>query len=212
MNEAGILQIVLFCALLIATAVPLGHYLSHVYDGGRTWLTPLERVLLACFGVRRDQEQHWTSYAISLLVFNLVTLLALYAILRLQAYLPFNPAGQAAMPADLAFNTAVSFTTNTNWQNYGGESSLSYFAQMAGLTVHNFTSAATGLCVAIAVIRGFSRRSARLWATSMSIWCAVSFISCCRCRSCSRCFWCGRACRKISMLMLAPPASMARSS
>jgi K+-transporting ATPase ATPase A chain len=161
MYAPGIVQIVLFCVLLVATAIPIGLYLAHIYEGGKTWGTPIERALLACFGVRGDQEQHWTAYAVSLLVFNLVTLLALYAILRLQAYLPFNPAGQAAMPSDLAFNTAVSFTTNTNWQNYGGESSLSYFSQMAGLTVHNFTSAATGLCVAVAVIRGFARRSAK---------------------------------------------------
>jgi K+-transporting ATPase ATPase A chain len=161
MNAAGITQIVVFCVLLAATAIPLGLYLARVYDGKTSFLTPIERGVLAAIGVRRDQEQHWTAYAVSLLVFNLVVLLALYAILRLQAYLPFNPAGQAAMPADLAFNTAVSFTTNTNWQNYGGESTLSYFSQMAGLAVHNFTSAATGLCVAIALIRGFSRRSAK---------------------------------------------------
>jgi K+-transporting ATPase ATPase A chain len=165
MNAAGILQIVVFCVLLVATAIPLGLYMARVYDGQRTWLspllTPIERAILAVCGVRRDQEQHWTGYAISLLVFNLVTLLALYAILRLQGFLPFNPAGQGPMSADLAFNTAVSFTTNTNWQNYGGESTLSYFSQMAGLAVHNFTSAATGLCVAVALIRGFARRSTK---------------------------------------------------
>src|SRR5579859_980139 len=165
MNIAGILQIVVYCALLLATALPLGLYLARVYEGQGTWLSPvlapIERGILAVCGVRRDQEQHWTAYAVSLLIFNLVTLLALYAILRLQAYLPFNPAGETAMTPDLAFNTAVSFTTNTNWQNYGGESTLSYFTQMAGLTVHNFTSAATGICVAVALIRGFSRRSAK---------------------------------------------------
>ncbi|HMA48717.1 MAG TPA: potassium-transporting ATPase subunit KdpA [Magnetospirillaceae bacterium] len=165
MNIAGILQIVVYCALLLATALPLGLYLARVYEGQGTWLSPvlapIERGILAVCGVRRDQEQHWTAYAVSLLIFNLVTLLALYAILRLQAYLPFNPAGETAMTPDLAFNTAVSFTTNTNWQNYGGESTLSYFSQMAGLTVHNFTSAATGMCVAVALIRGFSRRSTK---------------------------------------------------
>ena len=165
MNAAGILQIVVYCAVLLATALPLGLYLARIYDGQKTWLSPvlnpIERGILALCGVRRDQEQHWTAYAISLLIFNLVTLLALYAILRLQAYLPFNPAGETAMTPDLAFNTAVSFTTNTNWQSYGGESTLSYFSQMAGLAVHNFTSAATGLCVAVALIRGFSRRSTK---------------------------------------------------
>jgi K+-transporting ATPase ATPase A chain len=165
MNAAGFLQIVVYCVVLLATALPLGLYLARIYEGKSTWLSPvlvpIERAILAVCGVRRDQEQHWTAYATSLLIFNLVTLLALYAILRLQAYLPFNPAGQGAMSADLAFNTAVSFTTNTNWQNYGGESALSYFSQMAGLTVHNFTSAATGLCVAVALLRGFSRRSSK---------------------------------------------------
>jgi len=165
MNAAGILQIVVYCAFLVATSVPLGLYMARIYGGEKTWLSPVldpvEKFLLISFGVKRDQEQHWTAYAVSLLVFNLVTLLALYAILRLQSFLPFNPAGQAAMTPDLAFNTAVSFTTNTNWQNYGGETTLSYFSQMAGLAVHNFTSAATGLCVAVAVIRGFSRRSAK---------------------------------------------------
>ena len=128
MNAAGIIQIVVFCAFLAVTAIPLGLYMARVFDGEKTWLspvlTPIEKFLLVSFGVRRDQEQHWTAYAISLLVFNGITLLVLYAILRLQAFLPFNPAGQAAMPADLAFNTAVSFTTNTNWQNYGGESKI----------------------------------------------------------------------------------------
>src|SRR5579859_2538794 len=165
MNAAGIVQIVVYCVFLTATAIPLGLYMARVFEGEKTWLSPvfdpIEKLLLVLFGVRRDQEQHWTAYTVSLLVFNGVTLLALYAILRLQSFLPFNPAGQAAVPADLAFNTAVSFTTNTNWQNYGGESTLSYFTQMAGLTVHNFTSAATGMCVAVALIRGFSRRSAK---------------------------------------------------
>src|SRR5579863_4971147 len=165
MNAAGILQIVVYCAVLLATALPLGLYLARVYDGQKTWLSPVlmpvERAILAVCGVKRDQEQHWTAYAISLLIFNLVTLLALYAILRLQAYLPFNPAGETAMSADLAFNTAVSFTTNTNWQNYGGESSLSYLVQMLGLTMHNFTSAAAGIAIAIALIRGFARQQAR---------------------------------------------------
>jgi K+-transporting ATPase ATPase A chain len=165
MNAAGIQQIVVYGAFLTATAIPLGLYLAQVFSGERTFLspllTPIERALYKLCAVKPEVEQHWTSYAMALLVFNLVSLLALYAILRLQGWLPFNPAGFAAMPADLAFNTAVSFTTNTNWQNYGGESALSYFAQMAGLTVHNFTSAATGFAVAVTVIRGFARRTAK---------------------------------------------------
>jgi len=159
MNAAGLSQIFLYGALLLATAIPMAFYMAHVYEGGVTPFTPLEKLLFKLCAVKPDQEQHWTLYALALLSFNLVTLLALYALLRLQALLPFNPAGQPGMPADLAFNTAVSFTTNTNWQNYGGESTLSYLSQMAGLTVHNFTSAATGLAVAVALIRGFSRRS-----------------------------------------------------
>jgi K+-transporting ATPase ATPase A chain len=165
MNAAGILQIIIYCVVLTATAIPLGLYMARVYNGDRTFLspvlTPIEKALYKLCAVKPEQEQHWTSYALALLAFNLVGLLVLYAILRLQGFLPFNPAGQAAMTADLAFNTAVSFTTNTNWQNYGGESTLSYFSQMVGLTVHNFTSAATGLAVAVALIRGFSRRSAK---------------------------------------------------
>jgi len=165
MNAAGIQQIVVFGAFLTATAIPIGLYMARVFSGERTFLsplfTPIEKALCKLCAVKPEAEQHWTSYAMALLTFNLVSMLALYAILRLQGALPFNPAGMAAMPADLAFNTAVSFTTNTNWQNYGGEGSLSYFSQMAGLTVHNFTSAATGFAVAIAVIRGFARRSAK---------------------------------------------------
>jgi K+-transporting ATPase ATPase A chain len=161
MNAAGLSQIFLYGALLLATAIPMAFYMARVYEGGTTPFTPLEKLLFKLCAVKPEQEQHWTSYALALLIFNLVTLLALYALLRLQAFLPFNPAGQPAMAADLAFNTAVSFTTNTNWQNYGGESTLSYLSQMAGLTLHNFTSAATGLAVAVALIRGFSRRSVK---------------------------------------------------
>jgi len=165
MNAAGIQQIIAYGAILTATAIPLGLYMARVFAGERTFLspvlTPIEKLLLKLCAVKSDTEQHWTQYALALLAFNLVTLLALYAILRLQAFLPWNPSGFANVPADLAFNTAVSFTTNTNWQNYGGENTLSYFSQAVGLAVHNFTSAATGFAVAVAVIRGFSRRSAK---------------------------------------------------
>ncbi len=165
MNAAGILQIVLYCAAVTAGAIPLGLYMARVYEGQRTWLSPVlgpvERLLYRVCAIHPEQEQHWTAYALGLLAFNLVGLLVMYGILRLQALLPLNPAGQAAVAPGLAFNTAVSFTTNTNWQNYGGESTMSYFSQMAGLTVHNFTSAATGMAVAVALARAFSRRSVK---------------------------------------------------
>ncbi len=111
-------------------------------------------------GVDDTREQHWLTYTVAMLLFNVAGFLLLYALMRLQGALPLNPAGQSAVPADLAFNTAVSFTTNTNWQNYGGESTMSYLVQMLGLTVQNFVSAATGIVLAVALIRGFARASA----------------------------------------------------
>ena len=122
---------------------------------------PVERGIYRLCGIRPEQEQHWTAYALAMLAFNLLGFLLLYALLRAQSWLPLNPAGMAPVPPDLAFNTAVSFMTNTNWQAYGGESTLSYLSQMAGLTVQNFVSAATGIAVLVALIRGFARRSAR---------------------------------------------------
>ncbi len=165
MNAAGILQIVVVFILLTGSAIPLGIYMAHVYQGERTVasavLGPIERGLYKLCGIKPEQEQHWTAYAFAVLVFSLVGLLVMYGVMRLQALLPLNPAGEAAVAPDLAFNTAVSFTTNTNWQNYGGESTMSYLTQMLGMTVHNFTSAATGMAVAVALVRGFARRSAK---------------------------------------------------
>ncbi|MDA8231619.1 MAG: potassium-transporting ATPase subunit KdpA [Magnetospirillum sp.] len=165
MTAAGILQILLFCAAVTAGAIPLGAYMARVYSGERTWLSPLlrpvERAIYKICFIRPETEQHWTAYAFALLAFNLVGLLVLYAVMRVQAFLPFDPAGQSAVAPDLAWNTAVSFATNTNWQNYAGESTLSYLTQMVGMTVHNFTSAATGMAVLVALIRGFTRRQAR---------------------------------------------------
>ncbi len=165
MTAAGILQIVLFCAVLTAGAIPLGAYMARVYSGERTWLDPvlgpIERALYKICFINPKQEQHWVAYAMSTLAFSLVGVLAIYAVMRLQALLPFNPAGEAAVAPDLAFNTAVSFATNTNWQNYGGESTLSYLTQMLGMTVHNFTSAATGMAVLVALVRAFARRQGR---------------------------------------------------
>ncbi|MCR4264715.1 potassium-transporting ATPase subunit KdpA [Nitratireductor sp. ZSWI3] len=160
-----LLQFLLYAAALVALAWPLGGYMARVFQGERTLLTPvlapLERGIYALAGRCATQDQHWTRYALSALAFNLAGWLFLYAILRLQHLLPWNPQGLAPMSPDLAFNTAVSFVTNTNWQAYGGETALSYFSQMVGLTTQNFVSAATGMAVAVAVIRGFAARSAK---------------------------------------------------
>jgi K+-transporting ATPase ATPase A chain len=166
MTFNGWIQIAIFCAVIIAVTKPLGGYMTRVFAGERTFLTPvlrpIERLTYAICGVDPSKEQHWTGYAIGMLLFSLVGFLFLYALMRLQAVIPFfNPAGQAAVGPDLAFNTAVSFVSNTNWQSYVPEVTMSYLTQMAGLTVHNFVSAATGIALAMAFIRGFSRRSAR---------------------------------------------------
>jgi K+-transporting ATPase ATPase A chain len=167
-----------FCAFVTVTAIPLGHYMARVFTGERTFLSPVlgpvERVIYGICGVDPQKEQHWLTYAFAAVMFHLFLFLSLYAILRLQYYLPFNPQGMTGMTPTLALNTAVSFTTNTNWQNYGGETTLGYFAQMAGLTVHNFVSAAAGIVVVIALIRGFIRRSAR---TIGNFW--VDMTRCC---------------------------------
>ncbi|SMF84634.1 potassium-transporting ATPase subunit KdpA [Tistlia consotensis] len=163
---SDILQFLLYGALLTLLAWPLGLYMARLFSGERVLLTPLlapaERALYRACGVAADGPgQHWTRYARSVLAFNLAGWLILYAILRLQHLLPWNPQGLPPMSPDLAFNTAVSFVTNTNWQAYGGETTLSYFSQMVGLTVQNFLSAGTGIAVGAAVIRGFFARESR---------------------------------------------------
>jgi potassium-transporting ATPase potassium-binding subunit len=164
MTTTGWAQIIVFCAIILLLARPLGGYMTRVFAGERTLLSPIlrpvERVFYALAGVDPRAEQRWTGCAAAMLAFNLAGFLALYAILRLQGMLPLNLQGMLAMSPDLAFNTAASFVTNTNWQSYGGESTLGYFAQMTGLTVQNFVSAATGIALAVAMIRGFARRSA----------------------------------------------------
>ncbi|MBN9263486.1 MAG: potassium-transporting ATPase subunit KdpA [Hyphomicrobium sp.] len=164
MTIVGWIQIVAFCALVAALAKPLGGYMTCVFTGERTFLSPvlrpLETGLYALAGIDAKREQHWLTYGIAMLLFNAIGFLSLYVLLRLQAGLPLNPAGQSAVAPDLAFNTAVSFVTNTNWQNYGGETTMSYLSQMLGMTVQNFASAATGIVLAVALIRGFSRVSA----------------------------------------------------
>ena len=165
MTIIGWIQILLFCAILVALVKPLGGYMTHVFKGERTWLSPalrpVERAIYWAGGVDEAREQSWIMYAVGMLFFHVGGFLILYALMRFQAVLPFNPAGQSAVAEDLSFNTAVSFITNTNWQNYGGESTMSYLVQMLGLTHQNYLSGATGICLAVALIRGFARASTR---------------------------------------------------
>jgi K+-transporting ATPase ATPase A chain len=165
MTLLGWVQIVLYCAIVLALVQPLGWYMTRVFSGERTFLAPVlrpvETALYRVAGVDPAREQHWLAYTIAMLLFHVGGFVILYALMRLQTLLPFNPAQQSAVPADLSFNTAMSFITNTNWQNYGGESTLSYLVQMLGLTHQNYLSAATGIVLAVALIRGFARHSAR---------------------------------------------------
>src|SRR2546428_5324274 len=165
MTVIGWIQILLYCAIIAALVTPLGAYMTRVFNGERTFLAPVLRPVEAALywigGVDEKREQHWVAYTVSMLFFHVGGFLILYALMRLQALLPFNPAEQTAVAEDLSFNTAVSFITNTNWQNYGGESTLSYLVQMLGLTHQNFLSAATGIVLAVALIRGFARASMR---------------------------------------------------
>src|SRR4051794_12186038 len=164
MTVNGWLQIALFCAIIVLLVKPLGLYMTRVFTGERTFLSPvlgpLERATYWLCGVDERREQSWVVYAVAMLLFSLAGFLLLYVLMRLQALLPFNPAGQSAVEQGLAFNTSMSFTTNTNWQSYVPETTMSYLVQMAGLTVHNFVSAATGIALAVALVRGFARRSA----------------------------------------------------
>ncbi|MDX8441532.1 potassium-transporting ATPase subunit KdpA [Mesorhizobium australafricanum] len=165
MTLNGWIQIVLYCGVLLLLVKPLGGYMYRVFSGDRTLLSPvlvpIERGLYRLAGTSAKEEHHWAVYATAMLLFNLAGFLVLYALQRLQGALPYNPAGMTAVDPQLAFNTAASFITNTNWQNYGGESTMSYLVQMAGLTVQNFVSAATGIAIAIALIRGFARASGK---------------------------------------------------
>jgi len=165
MTGNGWIQIAIFSVIVIALARPFGGYMTRVFTGERTFLhpvlRPVERAIYWCCGVDETQEQHWLSYAVAMLLFSVVGFASLYAIQRLQGVLPFNPAGQGAVEQSLAFNTSISFVTNTNWQAYSPETTMSYLTQMAGLTVHNFVSAATGIALALALVRGFVRREAK---------------------------------------------------
>src|SRR6478735_2476371 len=165
MTINGWIQVLIYCAIVAALVVPLGAYMTRVFSGERTFLSPVlrpvENAIYAAGGVDEKREQHWLTYTVAMLFFHVGGFLILYALMRLQAGLPFNPAEQSAVASDLSLNTAMSFITNTNWQNYGGESTMSYLVQMLGLTHQNFLSAATGIVLAIALIRGFARHSVR---------------------------------------------------
>ncbi len=165
MTGNGWIQIALFSVIVIAVTRPLGGYMTRVFAGERTFLwpvlRPVERAVYWCCGVDEKEDQHWLTYAVAMLLFSVVGFVTLYALQRLQWYLPFNPQGQTAVEQSSALNTSVSFLTNTNWQSYVPETTMSYLTQMAGLAVHNFLSAATGIALALALIRGFVRREAK---------------------------------------------------
>ena len=165
MTAIGWGQILLYCAIIVAITPVLGAYMTRVFNGERTWLSPILRpVEVAVYrisGIDERQEQHAVTYTIGMLLFHVGGFLILYVLMRVQQWLPFNPAGQTAVAPDLSFNTAISFITNTNWQNYGGETTMSYLVQMLGLTHQNYLSAATGIALAVALVRGFARHSVR---------------------------------------------------
>ncbi|MBN1579550.1 MAG: potassium-transporting ATPase subunit KdpA, partial [Anaerolineae bacterium] len=165
MTTNGFIQIGLYLILLLALVKPLGWYMASVYQGEPIGLDrvlgPVERFFYRLAGVRPEQEMDWKQYAVVVLLFNGAGVLLLYALQRLQGWLLLYQAGLGSMPPDLAFNTAMSFVTNTNWQNYSGETTMSYLTQMLGLTAQNFISAATGMAVLVALVRGLARHSAR---------------------------------------------------
>ena len=163
MTAQSFLQIFIYVVLLLALAKPLGGYMARVYQGESVglnrWFAGVEKLFYRLSGVKADQEMRWTQYALAMLIFNLLGLLVVYALQRFQDILPFNPQALPAVTPDSSFNTAASFITNTNWQGYSGEATMSYLTQMLGLTVQNFLSAASGMAVLVALIRGFARRN-----------------------------------------------------
>ncbi len=164
MTANGYLQLALYIGVLLALVKPLGTYMACIYEDRPAWLNqvgaPFERLIYRMCGVRSDEEMGWKRYAVAMLVFNVLGVLVVYGLQRLQGVLPLNPQNLAAVSPDSSFNTAISFGTNTNWQGYGGETTMSYLTQMLGLAVQNFLSAATGMAIVVALIRGFARRSA----------------------------------------------------
>src|SRR5436305_1317157 len=164
MTILGWLQIAIVLVLVVAAAIPFSRLIDAVYAGRRNFLSPalrpVEHVFYRIAGVDETREQSWLAYTLAMLAFSIAGFASLYALQRLQNLLPLNPHGFDAVPPDLAFNTSISFITNTNWQNYSGETTMSHLTQMLGLTVHNFLSAATGLAMAFALVRAFARSSA----------------------------------------------------
>src|SRR5262245_20245956 len=162
MTLNGWLQILFFFALILAVTKPMGIFMARVFNRERTFLDPalrpVERLIYRLTGVDEEREMRWTEYAVAMLIFSVVSMIVLYGLQRLQAYLPFNPQKLAGIEPSSSFNTAASFTTNTNWQSYTPEVTMSYLTQMAGLAYHNFVSAAVGIALAIAFIRGIARR------------------------------------------------------
>ena len=165
MNLYSWFQLIFYIVVLLLLAKPLGSFMAKVYQGEHTFLDrvlgPVERFIYRLSGVKPDEDMNWKTYAIAVMLFNVLGLLAVYALQRLQAFLPLNPQGLGAVTPDSSWNTATSFATNTNWQGYGGEVTMSYLSQMLGLTVQNFVSAATGMAVLIALIRGIVRHTAK---------------------------------------------------
>src|SRR5579862_6629900 len=166
MTAIGIFQILLFFALILVLTKPMGIYMAKVFAGERTLLDPIlkpiERLCLKLFGVKEEEDMRWTTYTLAMLMFTVVGVVLSYALLRMQGHLPWNPKGFGGkdMTPDLSFNTANSFATNTNWQNYLPEATVSYFSNMVSLAIHNWMSSATGIVLAIALIRGFARKTA----------------------------------------------------
>src|SRR5262245_48312300 len=165
MNLYSWLQLIFYLVVLLALAKPLGSFMAKIYQGERTFLdpvlAPVERFIYRLSGVKPEEEMNWKTYAVAVMLFNMLGLLIVYVLQRLQAVLPLNPMGLGSVTPDSSWNTATSFATNTNWQGYGGEVTMSYLSQMLGLTVQNFVSAATGMVVLIALIRGIARHNGR---------------------------------------------------
>jgi potassium-transporting ATPase A subunit len=203
MTANGWFQILLFFAIVALITKPLGRFMTRVFNRERTFLDPvlrpIERLLYKITWVDENREMNWKEYAVAMLLFSAVSMVVVYALQRLQAYLPFNPQKLAGVtPNAVAFNTAASFTTNTNWQNYGGETTMSYLTQMAGLAYHNFVSAATGIAL---VSLGDRRRPS---AISGSILCVVVCGCCCRFALSALCFWYRKAWSRTSSHMTPP--------
>jgi potassium-transporting ATPase potassium-binding subunit len=175
MTVSGSFEIIFTLALTIAGAYPIGAYMADLFDNRRTFLSPIvgpiERALYRLAGIEPDVEQKWHEYAIAMVLFGGVCMLGLYALLRLQGWLPLNPQGFPGVPPDLAFNIAVSFITNANWQAYGGETTLSHLSQMAGLTANNFLDSAAAIAIAVALTRALSRNE---WTTIGNFWVDVT--------------------------------------